>query len=389
MSIPAAPSSNFVFDVVIAGAGSMGMASGFYLSRSGAKVLLLDPGDPPHSLGAHHGATRLIRHAYGEGAAYVPLALRAQELWSDVERDAGLKLFERTGILNAAPAGHPFIEEVQRSAAEHGLDLQSMSGTEANGRWPAWRLPADYVACFEPDAGVLHCEKAVGAFRRLAIAQGAQLRANTSAVRVEPNDDGTATVICDSGERFTGRNVIVCAGKATRALIAPLRLDLPITRVRKTFAWFDVAPQVFEPNAFPGFCVFTDLGMHYGFPNLEGKGLKAGRHDLGQPVAPDASLQPFGPRDQEDIEVFLRRYLPGSGQLREGHTCEYDMTPDEHFIIDRVPGHARIHFAAGFSGHGFKFASVIGEALAQRITRGESDADLSLFACSRFRSGTS
>ncbi|HUR87471.1 MAG TPA: N-methyl-L-tryptophan oxidase [Ramlibacter sp.] len=372
------------FDAVIVGAGSMGMAAGYYLSRAGQRVVLLDPDDPPHGGASHHGHTRLIRHAYGEGAAYVPLALRAHELWFDLERLAHTKLFERTGIINAAPEGHPFIAEVQRSASQYGLGLQCMDGAQANQRWPAWQLPADHAVCFEADAGVLYCEKAVGAFRRLATAQGAVVRANTAVTRIDPHPDGTASAITATGEAITGRHVIVCAGKRTRALIAPLGLDLPVTRVRKIYGWFDADPHLFGPRLFPGFAVLTELGMHYGFPSLEGRGLKAGVHDGGQPVPADAGLAPFGAKDLADIEVFLRKHLPGSGNLQTGETCEYDMTPDEHFIVDSVPGLAQVHFATGFSGHGFKFSTAIGEALAQRITQGGSTSRLSHFSSRRF-----
>lgn len=376
------------FDAVIVGAGSMGMAAGWFLARAGQKVLLLDPGDPPHDGGAHHGETRLIRHAYGEGAAYVPLALRAHELWFELERAAGVKLFERTGIINAAPEGDPFIAEVQRSAAVHGLGLQRMDGGEANRRWPAWRLPADYAVCFEPDAGVLYCDEAVRALRRLATAKGATLRVHTGVARVERKGNDAVTVITDSGEAFTTRHAIVCAGKATKKLVEPLGLELPVRRVRKAFAWFDAGPPLFAPDVFPGFAVLTELGFHYGFPDLRGKGLKAGRHDGGQPVDAAADLAPFSLADQQDIEVFLRRHLPGSGQLRQGRTCEYDITPDEHFIVDRVPGCPQVQVATGFSGHGFKFATALGEALAQRVIHGQGTADLSLFASSRFASGS-
>lgn len=128
------------FDTLIVGAGSMGMAAGYYLSKAGNKVLLLDAGDPPHGDGSHHGSTRLIRHAYGEGAAYVPLALRAQQLWLELEQEAGASIFERTGIVNIGPPGNPFMREVQASASQYGLSVEFLDGSEATRRWPAWRL---------------------------------------------------------------------------------------------------------------------------------------------------------------------------------------------------------------------------------------------------------
>ena len=378
--------SNRAFDTLIVGAGSMGMAAGYYLSRLGNKVLLLDAGDPPHEQGSHHGNTRLIRHAYGEGAAYVPLALRAQQLWADLEQETGTTLFARTGVVNIGSPDDPFLREVQVSAARHQLPLETFDGAQASRRWPAWRLTADQIVNFEPDAGVLYCERAIGAYRKLATALGATLRTNTRVVRLACHGRETVNVWTDKDEKFSARDLIVCAGKSTRHLLAPLGLDVPVTRVRKTFAWFEAASGLFAPDRFPGFFVATDIGGYYGFPDLDGSGLKLGRHDAGEAVSTDAPLAPFGaePTDLGDLQAFLQRYLPGAGKLRVGRACEYDMTPDTHFIIDRVPACPNVHIATGFSGHGFKFASAIGEALAERITQGESHMDLSLFARKRF-----
>jgi sarcosine oxidase/N-methyl-L-tryptophan oxidase len=378
--------NNRSFDALIIGAGSMGMAAGYYLSRLGNKVLLIDAGDPPHDQGAHHGGTRLIRHAYGEGAAYVPLALRAQQLWEDLEQETGTTLFARTGVVNIGAPDDPFLREVQLSAARHGLPLETLTGPEASRRWPAWRLTANHIVNFEPDAGVLFCERAIGAYRQLATALGATLRTNTRIARVECHGRDSVNVWTDTDEMFSARDLIVCAGKSTRHLLAPLGLDVPVTRVRKSFAWFEPAADLFAPEHFPGFFVASEVGGYYGFPDLDGSGLKLGRHDSGEPVSADAALAPFGaePSDLGDLQAFLQRYLPGAGKLRVGRACEYDMTPDTHFIIDRVPACPNVHVATGFSGHGFKFASAIGEALAERVTQGTSRIDLSMFAHRRF-----
>ncbi|MFC0573909.1 N-methyl-L-tryptophan oxidase [Paraburkholderia solisilvae] len=363
------------------------MAAGYYLSQAGRKVLLLDAGDPPHDIGAHHGSTRLIRHAYGEGAGYVPLAMRAQQLWLQLERDTGMNVFAGTGVTNIGLAGDPFLQEVQRSAAQHGLRLETLNGPEASKRWPAWQLSAGHVISYEPDAGVLYCERAISGYRKLAIAHGATLRTNTSVTRVELHGDHSVSVVTDNGERFAGRDLIVCAGKWTRSLLAGLGLDVPVARVRKTFAWFESPANAFAPDVFPGFIMESEVGQFYGFPDLDGGGFKIGRHDGGQPVAVDANPAAFGdePDDLSDLRRFLQRYLPAVGNLRTGRVCEYDMTPDSDFIIDRLPAHPNVQFATGFSGHGFKFASAIGEALAQRVTQGASSVDLSIFRCDRFR----
>jgi N-methyl-L-tryptophan oxidase len=374
------------FDTLIVGAGSVGMAAGYFLRKAGQKVLLLDAGDPPHESGSHHGSTRLIRHAYGEGAAYVPLALRAQQLWLELEKEADTRIFERTGIVNIGSTGNPFMREVQRSAAEYRLSVEAYEAADAMQRWPAWRLSRDESVSFEPNAGVLYCEQAVRTYRSLAERLGATLRTNTFVKRIELQGETGAVVTTDKGERFTGRHLIVCAGKWTKALLERCDIRIPVTRVRKTFAWFEAPETLFEPAAFPGFAVASEFGQYYGFPDLDGSGLKLGRHDGGQPVAADAPLQPFGdePDDLPELERFLRRYLPDAGKLRVGKTCEYDVTPDEHFIIDHLPAHPNVHVATGFSGHGFKFASAVGEALAERITEGAARRDLGLFALERF-----
>ncbi|WP_322061196.1 N-methyl-L-tryptophan oxidase [Paraburkholderia sp. J63] len=373
------------FDTLIIGAGSMGMSAGYHLARAGNRVLMLDAGDPPHDTGAHHGSTRLIRHAYGEGAAYVPLALRAQALWTELEQETGTPLFVRTGVANIGLPGERFLDEVRRSALRYGLALETLDGREAHRRWPAWRLADEHIVHFEPKAGVLYCERAIGACRKLALMHGAALRTNATVTRIESHASDSVEVVTRDGERFRAQALIVCAGKWTPTLLAPLGMALPVTRVRKSFAWFESAPD-FGPDRFPGFAVTSAAGQFYGFPDLDGEGLKVGRHDGGQPVAAEAGLAPFGaePTDLGDLQDFLAQFIPGAGALRMGRACEYDVTPDEHFIIDTVPACPNIHVATGFSGHGFKFASAIGEALAARIVEGASRVDLSYFSYGRF-----
>lgn len=376
---------NHSFDTLIIGAGSVGMAAGYFLSRAGQRVLLLDAGDPPHDAGAHHGSTRLIRHAYGEGAGYVPLALRAQQLWLDLEQQTGTPIFAPTGVLNIGDADEPFITEVQRGAALNGLRLDLLDGATASKRWPAWRLDAHQVVCHEPDAGVLFCEEAVRGYRRLATQAGAVVRPHTTIAHIEA-DDTHVVAVTSQGERYDARHAIVCAARSSHALLRELGIVTPVTRLRKTFAWFDADSSRFGQTAFPGFSMSSELGQFYGFPDLENAGLKVGRHDGGQILDADASIAPFGAyaEDADDLQRFVARYLPDAGALRVGKTCQYIMTPDSDFIVDRLPGHPNLHVATGFSGHGFKFASALGEALSECVIDGASRADLSLFSLARF-----
>ncbi|WP_116472933.1 N-methyl-L-tryptophan oxidase [Zobellella maritima] len=373
-------------DVLIVGAGSVGMATGFYLARKGARVILLDEAEAPHSLGSHHGSTRLIRYAYGEGAAYIPLLLRARVLWQELEQLAGKRLFEPCGVVNLGTSGSPFLAQVVRSASEYQLTLEQLDATQTMARWPAWQLSPDIRGGFEPDAGVLYCERALSAWRRLGQARGAVLLGGQQVTELKAVG-GQITAGTASGLQLKATRVLVSAGHRVAPLLAGLGLPLPLQRVRKTFAWYHADESVHDPAALSGFSADLPGGIFYGFPTLEGAGLKVGRHDGGQPLEPEQPLLPFGAydEDQEELNGFVRRYLPGAGEMIAGKACHYVRTPDEHFILDRHPEHQQLFIASACSGHGFKFASVLGELFASWMLDGETGFDLSPFSLDRFR----
>jgi len=373
------------YDVIVVGAGSVGMAAGYELAKKGARTLLLDAFDPPHTMGSHHGDTRIIRHAYGEGVQYVPLALRAQALWEEMASLSGMTLFVRTGVLGAGPLGNPFLEEMQVSAKEFSLPLEILSAEEINERWRGMNLPGNFYGCYEPEAGVLYSERCITAYRELATRLGAVLLPNTRVtdVKVEPNH---VTVTTDQGS-FQSEKLLVSAGAWNPALLQSLGLQLPLVPTRKTVAWFAADEQLYGAEKYPAFIFQLQDSSYYGFPSIDGTGVKIGRHDGGQPINPDQLDRTFGtyPSDEEDVRSFLEAYMPqAAGPLQQGRVCIYTLTPDEHFVIDRHPEYEHIVITAGFSGHGFKFASAIGESVSQLLTEGKSTHDLSLFSLKRF-----
>ncbi|PSJ48076.1 N-methyl-L-tryptophan oxidase [Zobellella endophytica] len=372
-------------DVLIIGAGSVGMAAGFYLARRGARVVLLDEGEPPHTLGSHHGSTRLTRTAYGEGAAYIPLLLRARVLWDELERLSGERLVEPCGVVNLGVADSPFLAQVVRSAAEYRLPLEQRRASQAMAHWPGWRLPADFASRFEPEAGVLYCERALTAWRELGQRQGALLLGGRAVTGLRAQAGGVVAELND-GSRLTAAKMLVSAGQRVAPLLAQLGLVLPLQRVRKTFAWYEADPGRYGPDVFPGFSAVLAEAIYYGFPTLDGAGLKLGRHDGGQPLAPGEPLAPFGAyrEDREELDTFVRTYLPQVGSFIEGKVCHYIRTPDEHFILDRHPEHGQVFFASACSGHGFKFAGVLGELFAHWMLDGEPGFDLAPFRLARF-----
>lgn len=373
------------YDVIIVGAGSMGMAAGYFLARKGVRTLMLDANNPPHTMGSHHGDTRIIRHAYGEGKQYVPLALRAHELWMELEEASETRLFTQTGVLSAGPKNRPFLGELQESADAYSLPLEVLSAQEVNNRWPGIKLPEDFYACFEPTSGVLYPERCITAYRKLALASGAELLTDTRVTDIQPDGDGV--IVRTESQTYRGQKVLLSAGAWNPSLLTSLGLSVPLAPTRKTVAWFGAEESLYGFERFPAFLFNLDNAMFYGFPSFDGAGLKIGRHDGGLAIDPDRLERTFGAflSDEGDVRSFLETYMPqAAGPLRQGSVCLYTMTPDEHFVIDRHPACPQIVIAAGFSGHGFKFASAVGEATSQLLAEGKSALDLSMFSLDRF-----
>ncbi|MGM0901794.1 MAG: N-methyl-L-tryptophan oxidase [Bacillota bacterium] len=372
------------FETIIIGAGSMGMAAGYYLAKSGKKVLLIDSHHPPHTEGSHHGETRIIRHAYGEGEHYIALALRAQELWGELQTLTDKKLFEQTGVLSVGAASSEFMQNILNSAEVHSLPVEKLTSAEINRRWEGFSVPENLIGCFEKDSGVLFSETCIEVYRDLAIENGAQLKVNTKVQSVTPGND-YVTVETDS-EIFTADSLIVTAGKGAPKLLPSLELKLPLQLVRKTFSWFDADESVYHSNHFPAFAFDLPNELFYGFPSIDGAGVKIGRHDGGQPLTPQEGLAEFGQyqEDQGDVSKFAAQYFSADLEHRIGKTCTYTNTPDGDFIIDQHPEHQNIYLACGFSGHGFKFSSVVGEILCQLISEGKTKFNLNPFSLERF-----
>lgn len=370
-----------VYDVIIVGAGSMGMAAGYYLAKAGKKVLMLDTYTPPHQEGSHHGDTRIIRYAYGEGASYVPFVKRAGELWQELETLADEHLFLQTGVVNIGEPTCAFIQNVKASAAFYGLALEYYSAAEAMNKWPGLSLPVNLVAYFEPTAGVLRVEACIRAYKKLALEAGASLQTNEKVLTIQA---GEMVQVQTAQNIYKAKHLIVTAGAWATELLQTLGITIPVTPTRKTFAWFDADEQLYHDEVFPAYCFEFADSTYYGFPSIDGTGLKLGRHDGGEAINPNEPLRPFDEADSVDLQNFIDQFMPQDGALKYGKTCKYSMTPDEDFIIDFLPEHQNIIIAAGFSGHGFKFSSAVGEVLADLIIDGKSKQDLTTFQLSRF-----
>ncbi|MFL0554335.1 N-methyl-L-tryptophan oxidase [Paenibacillus barengoltzii] len=373
------------YDVIVVGAGSMGMSAGYYLARKGLRTLLIDAFDPPHREGSHHGEPRLIRHAYSGDPVYTELAVRAHRLWNEVEELTGTQLLVPSGVLNLADRGVYSFKERMAQSATLGVHTEWLDAAEIRARWPELTIPDSFEAMYEPHAGYLYSERCVEAYRKLALAQGAELLTYAIVRDLKVHSGAGGVTVYTADDKFHAGAVLLTAG-AWFSTLAPF-VNLPIRAVRKVVGWFETTGPGFDAGRFPGFTLGTPEGGYYGFPNIGGAGLKIGRHDGGIPWTPGETLAPFGsrPEDEADLRRVLSAYMPGAaGRLKQGAVCKYEMSPDEDFIIDRHPEHPQVWVAGGFSGHGFKFASVIGERLADLVEKGKTDDSLRPFALDRF-----
>jgi sarcosine oxidase len=368
------------YDVVVVGVGGMGSAALYHLAGRGARVLGLERFDIPHDLGSSHGITRIIRLAYFEHPDYVPLLQRSYELWRELEGDAGEQLLRVTGIVEG---GEGIYEGVLRSCADHDLPYEAIDGREVGRRFPAYRLPPDMPAVFQPDGGFVLPERCVVAHVNGALARGATVRARERVLEWVETESG---IRLRTERRTLDTEHLVLTAGAWSQDIARLPVGL-VRGVRQALAWFQpTRPDLFVPERLPVFNLVLDGEHFYGFPVFGIPGFKLGRYDhFGPGGDPDAISREPTLDDEMPLRVFAERYFPeGAGPTIALKTCLFEPSPDEHFLLDRHPDSERVVVGAGFSGHGFKFCPVIGEILADLALAGETRHDIELFRLDRF-----
>jgi sarcosine oxidase len=369
-------------DVIVVGLGATGSAALCHLARRGLRTLGIEQFSPGHDRGSSHGATRIIRLGYFEHPSYVPLVRDAYPLWRELEAESGERLLTVTGIVEiGAPEGE-LVRGTLASARLHGLAHEVLDSTTVRRRFPAFRIPPDHLGVFQRDGGFLAAEPAIHAHLRLARAAGAEIRANERVRAVELTSHGVRVVT--EAATFEAAQAIVAAGSWLAALVPQLPMRLRVTR--QVLGWF--APKderLFAPDRFPVFLLENENGLFYGFPAYGGSGVKfAKHHHQDETIDADAPTRPFSSEDEAILRGALAAHLPAAnGALIDAKTCRYTMTPDGDFLLDRLPGAEQILIASPCSGHGFKFAPVIGQALADLVVRGETSHDISRF---RFRS---
>jgi sarcosine oxidase len=373
------------YDVIVAGLGAMGSASAYHLAARGRRVLGLERFAPLHAMGSSHGDSRIIREMYYEHPLYVPLVRRAYELWEALEREAGAPLLTQNGGLMIGPRDGMLVQGTLRSATEHGLPYELLTPDETRVRFPAFDLADDLVAVWDPRAGFLRPETCVDAHLRLAALHGAELRFEEPALSWEP--DGQGVRVTTARGSYTAGRLLLTAGSWTGEMARGL--DLPLDVERQVLFWFDppAGGGEYEPERCPIYAWEHTPGyIGYGFPRLE-KGVKTARMHQGETQAhPDDVRRTIDADEVEPLRTALRPVLPGvaAAPVRAGAVCLFTNTPDSHFAIGFHPRHPQVLVSTPCSGHGFKFASAIGELHADLLIDGGTRFDLSPFRLDRF-----
>ena len=377
--------------VVVVGLGAMGSAACAEIARRGQAVIGLDRYAPPHDQGSSHGGSRVARRAYFEHPGYVPLLERAFRGWQALETETGLPCLKRVGVLLIGGPESEVLRASRQSAEQHGIHVMTLAPRQLASAYPQFRLPGEAWGLLEPDAGFVIPENGVRAHLELARQHGADLRLNTRVLEIEADDQGG--VVRLDGDHIDAARIVVTAGAWTNTLLPAIAAGVQLAPQRKHIVWFRPRDAMAcSSERMPAWVIDDDgacgEGLYYGIPTWPGQigheGVKIGFHGPGTPVDPDTFGRDPDPGVVERFRDDIGRYLPVVGQPVAAATCLYTMSPDQHFVIDLLPGARSVAFAAGFSGHGYKFAPAIGELLADLVMDGGSALPAGFLGLGRF-----
>jgi sarcosine oxidase len=375
--------------IIVLGLGAMGSATALQLATRGHRVVGFDHFTPPHSYGSSHGQSRMIRQAYWEDSRYVPLLMRAYELWRKLEVDSGQSLMQIVGGLMIGRANGELVTRSTSSAELFQLPHELLAAAQIRQLCPAFLIEDDWLALWEKNAGYLRPEMCVEQQLRLSALAGADLHFNEPVAEWTALPSGGVTVRT-ARKAYSADDLIITAGSWVPQILRDLKLPLSVTR--QVVFRFEPTSRVdlFRPDRMPVYIREMETGQPflYGFPltGPDSEGPKVGLHGSNDFCTPETVDRAIYSEDERLIRENLARALPllSNGRLVHAETCLYTMTPDEHFVIDKHPEFPQVAVAAGFSGHGFKFAGVIGELLADLVTGSKPPYDLEFFSIRRF-----
>ena len=373
------------FDAIVLGLGGMGSASLYHLARRGLKVLGLEQFGIPHTFGSSHGLTRIIRLAYFESPNYVPMLRRAYELWRELQTSSGTQLLYQTGSIDAGWESSRTVQGSLAACRDHSLPFELLDAASLHRRHPGYELADGMQAVWQPQGGFLAPERCITEHVAAAVKHGARVEQHTRVLNWEPTGEGVTVRTPD--ETLHAARLVITAGPWARTLV-PMLAELAVPE-RQVVMWTAVEDEaIFSPERFPVFNLqasHDDSERYYGYPVHGRPGFKIGKyHHRGERGTPEDLSRETDSVDEELLRRAIRRFFPkADGRVLATETCLFTNTPDEHFILDHHPGLGQVAIGAGFSGHGFKFCSVVGEIMADLVTKGTSDFDLTMFGIAR------
>ncbi len=374
------------YDVIVVGLGAIGSASLYALARRGVCVFGLEKqAVSPHPHGSSHGQTRILRVAYQEGAHYIPLIRRSIELWRELEKASNTELFQQSGIVYFGPEDAPLISDTIAAARAHNVRLESAANDLYSDVFA--NIPASWLAIAESEGGYLYLEKSIETLLASACQNRASVKFNTDVTSYAKK--GSQIEVQWANGMARADAVIVCPGPWAADQFS--FLDKVLKVESRSVHWYtDDTGHYSESAQFRPFAVQPDNdNLFYGLPRIDARGVKLGNHGrkLGTPLRrPQDIDRHIVDVDRRDVAEFARRHLPTLGDHRQSNTCMYTMSPDGNFLIDQHPDIENLFFAAGMSGHGFKFAPVLGEIMADLALGGIARYDLAPFSLQRFES---
>lgn len=371
------------YEVIVVGVGGMGSATVYQLARRGVRVLGIERFAIPHEMGSSHGLTRIIRLAYHEGPEYVPLGRRAYELWNELQAQTGEQLLHITGSVHAGAPGTPAFDDTLVACQEQNVPHEVLTSAELASRYPGYRMAPDDMAVIQPQGGFLVPERCIEGHAAIAREHGADIHENERMLEWEPTANGVR-VTTDRGSYEADSLVLTAGAWASRLLPSLQALAVP---ERQVVAWFETkTPEWFTPSRFPVFIITWEDEEYYGFPEFGAPGFKVGKfHHVGEVADPDNLDRSLRAEDEAMLRRFTEDVFPqAAGRLLKMSTCMFTNSPDNNFVIGRDDAYPQVSFAAGFSGHGFKFCSAIGEIMADLAHRGQSSLDIAFFDPHRF-----
>jgi sarcosine oxidase len=379
------------YDVIVVGVGSMGAATCWQLSSQGYNVLGIEQFNIPHERGSYGSQTRIIRKAYFEHPDYVPLLTRAFENWSKLEIETGAKIYHETGLAYFGKPLNPIMENSKKSADLFAIPFEKLNSKEAKKRFPQFKVPTSFVTYFEPKSGLLLSEKIIALYTEESIKKGATIKLRENVLNWSSNGEGVQ--VNTNKSSYRAAKVVFTTGAWASKVLPNLPTQLTPTQQTIAFANPSKDWKLFEICQCPcWFVADDDLGLFYGFPILDAAthggqiGFKLGLHVPGPTINPDDIKRKSTIKAEKIIHNFLKKYIPkAANEFLSVRTCLYTYSQDENFILDFMPEtNKRVIVAAGFSGHGFKFASVIGEILAELATKGKSEHPIEFLGLNRF-----